>query len=126
MEFTVRQPALQRELEVLQGVVERKNTVPILGNVLLSADQEGLELCETAYGALNGAHALAIITEWQEFRSPDFSLLKEKLNDEVVFDGRNLYEPQMLEHLGLKYFAIGRGSSVVNTAVNHSRRKTDM
>ena len=66
-------------------------------------------MCETAYGALEGADALAIITEWQEFRSPDFSLLKEKLKDEVVFDGRNLYEPQMLEHQGLKYFAIGRG-----------------
>ena len=75
----------------------------------LYPQQAGLELCETAHGALEGADALAIITEWQEFRSPDFSLLKEKLNDEVVFDGRNLYEPQMLEHLGLKYFAIGRG-----------------
>lgn len=47
MEFTVKQPALQKELEVLQGVVERKNTVPILGNVLLSADEEGLELMAT-------------------------------------------------------------------------------
>ncbi len=74
-------------------------------------DQEGFELCETAYGTLEGAHALAIITEWQEFRSPDFLLLKQKLKDSVVIDGRNLYEPDSVENLGLKYYAIGRGRS---------------
>ena len=74
-------------------------------------DQEGFELCETAYGALDGAHALAIITEWQEFRSPDFLLLKQKLKDGVVVDGRNLYEPDSVENVGLKYYAIGRGRS---------------
>ncbi len=84
--------------------------------------QDGLELCETAYGALEGADALVIITEWQEFRSPDFQLLKEKIADAVVFDGRNLYEPDAVvfdgrnlyepdtvESLGVKYYAIGRG-----------------
>ncbi len=74
-------------------------------------DQEGFELCETAYGTLEGADALAIITEWQEFRSPDFLLLKQKLKDSVVIDGRNLYEPDSVENLGLKYYAIGRGRS---------------
>ena len=68
-----------------------------------------LELCETAYGALDGSDALVIITEWQEFRSPDLSELKDKLTDAVIFDGRNLYEPETVEHLGLKYYAIGRG-----------------
>ena len=72
-------------------------------------DQEGFELCETAYGALDGADTLVIITEWQEFRSPDFLLLKQKLKDGVVIDGRNLYEPASVENLGLKYYAIGRG-----------------
>ena len=69
----------------------------------------GLELCEQAYEALDGADALAIVTEWQEFRSPDFLLLKEKLNDAAVFDGRNLYEPEAIENFGLKYYAMGRG-----------------
>ena len=71
--------------------------------------QAGLELCETAYGAVEGADALVIITEWQEFRSPDFVALKDKLADAVIFDGRNLYEPDTVEALGLQYYAIGRG-----------------
>ncbi len=71
--------------------------------------QKGLEFCDTAYGALAGADALAIMTEWQEFRSPDFAVLKESLADAVIFDGRNLYEPETVEHLGLQYYAIGRG-----------------
>ena len=72
-------------------------------------DQNGLELCDKAYTAIEGADALVIITEWQEFRSPDFALLKKKLADAVIFDGRNLYEPETVEALGLQYYAIGRG-----------------
>ena len=75
----------------------------------LYPEQPELELCETAYAAVDGADALAIVTEWQEFRSPDFGLLAEKLADKVIFDGRNLYEPASVEALGLGYFAIGRG-----------------
>ncbi len=75
----------------------------------LYPEQGNLEFCDTAYGALDGADALAIVTEWQEFRSPDFTVLKESLADAVIFDGRNLYEPDTVEHLGLQYSAIGRG-----------------
>ncbi len=75
----------------------------------LYPEEDGLELCDSAYGALDGADALVIITEWQEFRSPDFKVLKDKLTDAVVFDGRNLYEPETVEGLGLQYYAIGRG-----------------
>ncbi|MEL7186578.1 MAG: UDP-glucose/GDP-mannose dehydrogenase family protein [Pseudomonadota bacterium] len=71
--------------------------------------QDGLTFCDTAYGAVEGADALVIITEWQEFRSPDFQALKAQLSDGVVFDGRNLYEPETVEALGLQYYAIGRG-----------------
>ena len=70
-----------------------------------------LKLCDSAYSALDGADALVIITEWQEFRSPDFDVIKEKLADGVMFDGRNLYEPDTVENLGLQYYAIGRGRS---------------
>ncbi|MDG2107072.1 MAG: UDP-glucose/GDP-mannose dehydrogenase family protein [Woeseiaceae bacterium] len=73
--------------------------------------QKGLELCDTAYNAVEGSDALVIITEWQEFRSPDFELLKNKLSDNVIFDGRNLYEPETVEYFGLQYYAIGRGRS---------------
>ena len=71
--------------------------------------QDGLTLCKSAQDALDGADALVIITEWQEFRSPDFSELKDALADAVIFDGRNLYEPDTVEHFGLQYYAIGRG-----------------
>ena len=80
-------------------------------------DQDGLELCETAYGALDGADALVIITEWQEFRSPDFERVKETLADPVIFDGRNLFDPGLLQTMGIRYYAIGRGNA---EAVRHS------
>jgi UDPglucose 6-dehydrogenase len=88
-------------------------------------DHDGLELCESAYGALEGCDALVIITEWQEFRSPDFQAIKEKLADDVVIDGRNLFEPNMVEALGLKYYAIGRGRGTNAPQPNFGRRKTD-
>ena len=66
-------------------------------------------LCKNAYEAVEGADALAIVTEWQEFRSPDFDRLKELLKSPLVFDGRNLYDPAMVERFGLTYYAIGRG-----------------
>jgi UDPglucose 6-dehydrogenase len=88
-------------------------------------DHDGLELCESAYVALEGCDALVIITEWQEFRSPDFQAIKEKLADGVIIDGRNLFEPNMVEALGLKYYAIGRGRGPNAPQPNFGRRKTD-
>jgi UDPglucose 6-dehydrogenase len=72
-------------------------------------NQNGLELCASAYEALQGADALAIVTEWQEFRSPDFSAIRDALADDVIFDGRNLFDPDTVEAFGLQYYAIGRG-----------------
>ncbi|HSH27547.1 MAG TPA: UDP-glucose/GDP-mannose dehydrogenase family protein [Wenzhouxiangella sp.] len=74
-------------------------------------DRKNLAYTDHAEAALEGAHALAIITEWKQFRSPDLGLLHEKLSDRVIFDGRNLYEPEELESRGLAYYAIGRGRS---------------
>ena len=71
-----------------------------------------LELCPSAQAALEGADALVIVTEWKEFRSPDFARLQTALGDAVVFDGRNLYDPQEVEAAGLAYYGIGRGRSV--------------
>jgi UDPglucose 6-dehydrogenase len=72
-------------------------------------DQDGLQLCGTKEQALKGADVLVICTEWKEFRSPDFASIAAALKEPVVFDGRNLYEPEMLERYGLIYYAIGRG-----------------
>jgi len=58
--------------------------------------------------ALDGADALAIVTEWKEFRSPDFAEMKLRLKSPLVFDGRNLYEPASPRRAGLEYYAIGR------------------
>ncbi|MDH3512965.1 MAG: UDP-glucose/GDP-mannose dehydrogenase family protein [Gammaproteobacteria bacterium] len=87
-------------------------------------DQQGLELCESAHDALEGADALAIMTEWQEFRSPDFATIKDALADAVIFDGRNLYEPNIVEHFGLTYYAIGRGHDIAGNS-NFGRRRED-
>ncbi len=76
-------------------------------------DKTGLQLCDSADEALQGANALAIVTEWKNFWSPDFSDLAEQLADKAIFDGRNLYEPKALKPFGLRYFAIGRGEQPV-------------
>ncbi len=72
-----------------------------------------LAIVESASAALEGADALSIVTEWQEFRSPDFERIRAALRHSVIFDGRNLYDPALVERFGLRYFAIGRGESVV-------------
>jgi UDPglucose 6-dehydrogenase len=72
-------------------------------------ERPDLVLCNRARETLEGADALAIVTEWKEFRSPDFDNLKKQLKAPVIFDGRNLYDPGMMKKLGLRYYAIGRG-----------------
>jgi UDPglucose 6-dehydrogenase len=75
----------------------------------LYGERPDLILCKTGPEVLEGADALAIVTEWQEFRSPDFDAIKRALRTPVIFDGRNLYEPAHMEQLGFSYYAIGRG-----------------
>jgi UDPglucose 6-dehydrogenase len=65
-------------------------------------------IARSAADALQGSDALAIVTEWAEFRSPDFALLKKALKTPAIFDGRNLYDPAMMRSLGFEYFAVGR------------------
>ncbi|MET4678887.1 UDP-glucose dehydrogenase family protein [Stenotrophomonas rhizophila] len=75
-------------------------------------ERDDLVFCANAYDALEGADALVVVTEWKQFRSPDFIRLREMLSDAVVFDGRNLYDPQDIEAAGLAYYGIGRGRSL--------------
>ena len=65
---------------------------------------------ETMQSVLNQADALVIVTEWKAFRSPDFDALKQELRDPVIFDGRNLYEPEDMKALGFEYYGIGRST----------------
>jgi UDPglucose 6-dehydrogenase len=78
-------------------------------------EREDLVLCEHPYDALEGADALAIVTEWKAFRSPDFARIRAALSTPVVFDGRNLYDPTAVEEAGLAYYGIGRGRSLVRS-----------
>jgi UDPglucose 6-dehydrogenase len=67
-----------------------------------------MEFSESPQAALDGADCLVIITEWKEFRSPDFEDVKRRLRTPVIIDGRNLYEPSMVRSYGLEYSGIGR------------------
>jgi UDPglucose 6-dehydrogenase len=75
----------------------------------LYAERPNFVLARDAYDACEGGDALLIVTEWREFRSPDFERLKKSLSMPRIFDGRNLYEPALLARLGFEYYAIGRG-----------------
>ncbi len=74
-------------------------------------ERPDLALCTRARETIEGADALCIVTEWKEFRSPDFDLLKKQLKQPVIFDGRNLYDPAYMKKLGFRYYAIGRGEA---------------
>jgi UDPglucose 6-dehydrogenase len=74
----------------------------------LYAGEQRVAIVDSALEALEGADVLVIVTEWQEFRSPDFAELARRLKRRAIFDGRNLYEPRVVRAAGLEYFAIGR------------------
>jgi UDPglucose 6-dehydrogenase len=76
----------------------------------LYANRPEFTLCNRRDSTLENADALVVITEWNEFRSPDFSALKSRLREPVIFDGRNLYDPDYLGQLGFHYYGIGRGN----------------
>jgi UDPglucose 6-dehydrogenase len=80
-------------------------------------DRDDFRLVANAYDALAGADALAIVTEWREFRSPDFDQIKRSLRTPVIFDGRNLYDPDLVRKAGIRYYAIGRGDSIAASDV---------
>ncbi|MAM71932.1 MAG: UDP-glucose 6-dehydrogenase [Gammaproteobacteria bacterium] len=75
-------------------------------------EREDFILCDSKESALEGADALLICTEWQSFRAPDFEQILAALNEPLIFDGRNIYDPEKMVELGFSYYAIGRGLSV--------------
>jgi UDPglucose 6-dehydrogenase len=70
--------------------------------------KDKLVYCDRPYGALEGANGLVIVTEWQEFRNPDFEVMRRLLAEQVIFDGRNLYDPKTPASYGFTYYSIGR------------------
>ncbi len=69
---------------------------------------ERIEFSGESYQMLDGADALVILTDWQEFRTPDFGLIASKLKKAVIFDGRNLYDPAFVKKAGIEYYCVGR------------------
>ncbi len=67
-----------------------------------------VKYCEQPYDALDGAHALVLVTEWAEFRNPDFGRMKRLMRGNAIFDGRNIYTPKAMKDMGFKYYGIGQ------------------
>jgi UDPglucose 6-dehydrogenase len=99
---------------VINGLISRGATVSVYDPVAMEegkkifAKESGLRFASSTTAALDGADALIIVTEWKEFRSPDFEDMKKRLKNPVVFDGRNLYDPATMREAGLEYFSVGR------------------
>ena len=75
--------------------------------------------CDRPYGALEGADGLAIVTEWQEFRNPNFEVMRHLMRRPVIFDGRNLYDPHTLAGHGFTYFSVGRQTLKASNSTDH-------
>ena len=73
---------------------------------------DGVEYVQNHYDTLDGADALCICTEWSVFQRPDFEEIKRRLERPVIFDGRNLFDPQRMQQRGFTYFGIGRGEAL--------------
>ena len=102
-------------LVIIDALLARGATVAAYDPVAMEEAQRvlgpraGLAYAERAEAALEGADALLLVTEWKEFKSPDFDGIKSSLKQPVVFDGRNQYEPSLMQTLGIEHHGIGRG-----------------
>ncbi len=103
-------PSLTLISDLIAAGAEVRAYDPVAGdqarNIL--SGHKNIEIKNTSKEALEGCDALAIVTEWAEFRAPDFPALKKTLKTPVIFDGRNLYDPAMVRSLGFEYFPVGR------------------
>lgn len=103
-------------IEVIRELVSRGATVkafdPVaMGNArVIFEGNPGVTFSEDSYGTLSGADALVLVTEWPQFRKPDFDQIRTLLKEPVIFDGRNQYNPDLLRKQGFIYYGIGRNS----------------
>jgi UDPglucose 6-dehydrogenase len=87
-------------------------------------EQAGFELCKDPLAAAQGSDALIVVTEWREFRSPDFAELIRVLKQPIILDGRNLYEPSLMAELGFEYTGIGRAASTETLEFDQHESRT--
>ncbi|MCX5861912.1 MAG: UDP-glucose/GDP-mannose dehydrogenase family protein [Deltaproteobacteria bacterium] len=100
-------------LDVIPALLKRGARVRVFDPVAMQNAQkvlgDSIQYAGSNYECLEGAHALIIVTEWNEFRHPDFEKIKNSLLEPVIFDGRNLYDPEKMLTMGFTYYCIGRG-----------------
>ncbi len=98
-------------IETIRGLLDEGATVRATDPIALPAArrvfEERVELHDDPYAILDGADALFLLTEWNEYRSPDFDTIRERLREQVVFDGRNLWSRRFVEGSGLTYYGVG-------------------
>ncbi|MGZ8264696.1 MAG: UDP-glucose dehydrogenase family protein [Burkholderiales bacterium] len=87
-----------------------------------AVDSRQLVFCSEQYEALDGADGLLLVTEWKQFRNPDFDRIKRRLRSAVIFDGRNQYDPTDLKEQGFEYYGIGRGAGAVQAAAGGTEK----
>ncbi len=104
-------------IDIIKGLVEKGARIQAYDPVAMENAKKifsrmGIEnsitFCPKQYGALQDADALIVVTEWMEFRKPDFELVKKLMSKNIIFDGRNIYKPEQMKELGFNYFSIGR------------------
>src|SRR4029077_3725323 len=99
---------------IIDALIKRGATIAAYDPVAIDearrllGDVPQIRFAANPLAACEGADALVVVTEWKEFRSPDFDALKGRLKQPVIFDGRNLYEPDVVRSAGFEYAAIGR------------------
>lgn len=108
-------PAVSLINALLESQCRVKAYDPVASHEASKIFENRIQVCGDAYEAINGADVLAIMTEWNEFRSPDFELLKTKLKSSALFDGRNLFNPDSVTAYGLTYYSIGRPDPKLET-----------
>jgi UDPglucose 6-dehydrogenase len=96
------------DLTAAGATVNAYDPVAIAAAQRVLGGHEGISFADSPYAALDHADALVIVTEWKEFRSPDFEAIRKALKNPVIFDGRNLYDPKWVRSQEFEYFAIGR------------------
>ncbi|NLY41655.1 MAG: UDP-glucose/GDP-mannose dehydrogenase family protein [Desulfovibrionales bacterium] len=103
-------PALELIRKLTAAGMRVRAFDPVAGSnaKALLAGNPLVEICSEQYEATHGAHALAVVTEWNQFRNPDFVKIKANLSAPILFDGRNLYSPGLMAAEGFAYFCIGR------------------
>ena len=79
------------------------------GTIHIRIFKDKIKYCKTPLDCLKNSEALIVLTEWNEFRNPDFKTIGELMSKKIIFDGRNIYDPLKVKNEGFEYYGIGRG-----------------